>query len=112
MYCTIETLLTHRPCLWLQGSRVVNLLFGAYNGDLTALRRMALAGQDMAVSDYDGRSALHLAASEGHLDCVEFLVDKCHVPLNPRDRWGHTPYDDAVKFNQAAVQAYLEKCAR
>ena len=93
----------------IQGGRIINLLFGAYNGDLTALRRMALSNQDMSVTDYDGRTALHVAASEGHLDCVHFLVEKCRVPLQPRDRWGGTPLDDAVKFGQLEVARYLEE---
>lgn len=92
-----------------QGTRVVNLLFGAYNGDLTALRRMALASQDMSIADYDGRTALHLAAAEGHLECVRFLVENCSVQVNSKDRWGYTPMDDATRFQRSAVQQYLQK---
>ena len=87
----------------------MNLLFGAYSCDLTALRRMFLANQDMSVTDYDGRTALHVAASEGHLDCVQFLVEKCGVPLMPKDRWGGTPLDDAVRFGRLPVAKYLEE---
>lgn len=41
----------------------------------------------MTLSDYDGRTALHLASSEGHLDCVEFLIEQCAVPDDPKDRY-------------------------
>lgn len=41
----------------------------------------------MGISDYDGRTALHLAAAEGHLDIVIFLLEKCHVAPSPKDRW-------------------------
>jgi glutaminase len=92
-----------------QAGCVVNLLFGAYNGDLTALRLMALGRQDMSVADYDGRTALHLAAAEGHLDCVRFLVEKCGVDVTAVDRWGHTALDDAVRFQRSAVRDYLEE---
>ena len=54
------------------------------------LHRMAMADHDMAVPDYDGRTAIHLAAAEGHLECVRFLLEKCKVSHNPTDRWGIT----------------------
>jgi ankyrin repeat protein len=48
---------------------------------------MALSGIDMRIADYDGRTALHLAAAEGQLHVVRFLLEKCKVPLMPTDRY-------------------------
>jgi glutaminase len=44
---------------------------------------------DMTLCDYDGRTALHLAAAEGHLECVSFLLEHCNVPYNIKDRSVH-----------------------
>ena len=41
---------------------------------------------DMTQTDYDNRTALHLASAEGHLECVEFQLKYCSVPPNPKDR--------------------------
>ncbi|XP_074656361.1 glutaminase liver isoform, mitochondrial-like [Tubulanus polymorphus] len=86
---------------------IVNLLFGAFNGDVSAIRRYALSGMDMRQSDYDGRTALHLAAAEGHAEVVTFLLEKCDVPLTPKDRWGFTPMCDAKRFGHDSVVEIL-----
>ncbi|XP_003747690.1 glutaminase liver isoform, mitochondrial [Galendromus occidentalis] len=92
-----------------KGQKVVNLLFSAASGDVTAMRRHYLSGMNMGLSDYDGRTALHLAAAEGHIEAVEFLLKICGVNPCNKDRWGHTPLDDARTFGHSSIVDYLGK---
>ncbi|BES91719.1 Glutaminase [Nesidiocoris tenuis] len=94
-----------------KGLSIVNLLFSAASGDVAALRRHKLSGMDMSLSDYDGRTALHLAAAEGHLDCVTFLLEQCNVPHDKKDRWGNAPLDEAKTFGRVQIVEYLSKWA-
>ena len=58
--------------------------------------------------DYDFRTPLHLAASNGHLNVVRFIVDIVGAEMiNPTDRWNGTPYDDAVREHYDDVADYL-----
>ncbi|EFA11037.2 glutaminase kidney isoform, mitochondrial isoform X3 [Tribolium castaneum] len=91
-----------------KGMNVVNLLFSAASGDLPGLRRHKLSGMDMTLADYDGRTALHLAAAEGHIHCVNFLLQQCNVQHDIRDRWGRSPLDEALTFGHTAVAEFLQ----
>lgn len=75
-------------------------------GDVDALRRMAEDGINLSAADYDGRTALHLAAAEGKLEAVRFLIQH-GVDVNAVDRWGNTPLQDAVRARQAPVTALM-----
>uniref|UniRef100_A0A8C6UQ08 glutaminase n=1 Tax=Neogobius melanostomus TaxID=47308 RepID=A0A8C6UQ08_9GOBI len=88
---------------------VINLLFAAYTGDVSALRRFALSSVDMEQRDYDSRTALHVAAAEGHIEVVRFLLEACKVNPAPRDRWGNTPMDEALNFGHKEVLVFLEQ---
>lgn len=43
--------------------------------------------------DYDRRTALHIAASDGFLEIVQYLVEDRAADVNVQDRWGGTPLD-------------------
>lgn len=59
--------------------------------------------------DYDRRTALHVAASEGHLDICKFLVEEKGVRINRSDRWGGSPLDDAHRHRQEDVVKFLRE---
>ncbi|XP_053704430.1 glutaminase kidney isoform, mitochondrial-like isoform X1 [Synchiropus splendidus] len=88
---------------------VVNLMFAAYSGDVAALRRFALSALNMEQTDYDSRTALHIAAAEGHVEAVMFLTEICKVNPLMKDRWGNTPIEDALQFGHDGVASVLRE---
>ncbi|KAF3857284.1 hypothetical protein F7725_009143 [Dissostichus mawsoni] len=83
---------------------VINLLFAAYTGDVSALRRFALSSMDMEQRDYDSRTALHVAAAEGKTQRRRSLAP---LTLRCLCRWGNTPQDEAVHFGHHDVVTIL-----
>ncbi|CAM4658657.1 unnamed protein product [Leuciscus chuanchicus] len=94
---------------------VVNLMFAAHSGDVSALRRFSLSSMNMELKDYDSRTPLHVAAAEGHVDVVIFLTQACKVNPFVKDRWGNIPRDDAMQFGHNDVvkilQEYEQSCS-
>ncbi|MBT6120727.1 ankyrin repeat domain-containing protein [bacterium] len=87
---------------------VMGLCWAASQGDLEEIQRMVASGVDLNESDYDGRTCIHLAASEGHVHVVKYLMGK-KVNLVPKDRWGGTPLDDATRYNSQEICELLVK---
>jgi ankyrin repeat protein len=71
--------------------------------------RLYLQGLNLNISDYDGRTALHLAACEGHTLLLKFLLNVAKVDYHIKDRWGRTALDDARTFHRSACTALLLK---
>lgn len=84
-----------------------NLLYCASKGDVLGLSKVLRQGASPDAADYDQRTALHLAASEGHIKVVEILLNY-KASVNPTDRWGRTPLSDATKYGFKEICRLLE----
>ncbi|MEY2393422.1 ankyrin repeat domain-containing protein [Wolbachia endosymbiont of Tettigetta isshikii] len=54
-----------------------------------------------------GRTVLHLIAEKGHLDIVEYLVDKKKADFNIKDNDGRTPLHFAASNGRLEIVQYL-----
>lgn len=79
----------------------------AAEGNKTGLENEAQQGGDLGVADYDARTALHLASSEGHYETVKWLLLQ-GVHHTPTDRFGNTPLDDAKRGDYTQVITLLK----
>jgi glutaminase len=93
--------------------QISDTLFAAARGDVQALSLIHESGSDLFSADYDGRTSLHLAATEGHVNVVRYLMSI--LPLGAegdaivqlRDRWGKTAFIDATRTENVNVAALL-----
>ena len=89
----------------------------AFTGDLAGLRVLYTRGQNMAIGDYDQRTALHLAAAAGHMPIVQFLVEEVCVafaisrpPSHSLGRRGRvTDYEAENGRNQPQISAHVSE---
>lgn len=68
-----------------------------------------MQGADVnSTTDYDGRTALHIACVEGNTEAVKFLL-KHGASTQVRDRFNTSPLDDAIKFRHKEIVKTLRK---
>ncbi|XP_075884840.1 glutaminase liver isoform, mitochondrial isoform X2 [Nelusetta ayraudi] len=91
-----------------EGYQIMNILLAAFRGDVQTLRRYFLSGVDVNAVDYDGRSALHVAAAEGHTEVIRFLLENASADASLRDRWGSSPLQEARRHRKEAVVELLQ----
>jgi serine/threonine protein kinase len=83
------------------------LLQAAALGNLRAVDHILQANAKFInFRDYDRRTALHVAASEGHLEICRHLIEK-GAKINRSDRWGGSPLDDATRHRHRELITYL-----
>jgi Amt family ammonium transporter len=98
---------------WLQahGATTVDQRYGyvlclaGSKGDVKQLGVFVDSGVNMSTADYDGRTALHLAACNGHAEAVDFLIANSDS-INTIDRNRSTALDDA---KDAGIKAAIAK---
>jgi glutaminase len=91
-----------------QKAKVGELIWAASKGDHGATHRLIVRGFDQDAGDYDSRTPLHLAAAEGRIQVVEYLLEN-GAEVNPKDRWNETPLGDAHRHRHKQVVDFLQK---
>lgn len=84
----------------------VLLCAAAQIGSVDSISALIAAGATPNCS-YDGRTPLHIAAREGHLNATQYLVEVAGANIDTMDRWQSTPLDDALSMAHTAVSDYL-----
>jgi len=96
------------------GNRINNLITAAADGDVDEIQMLlhlnpdGSLGVDVSKGDYDKRTPLHLAAGEGHSECVRVLCE-AGADVNAEDRWMRRPLDDAFSGNHTQCIRILEE---
>eukprot|EP00928_Gymnodinium_smaydae_P038698 TRINITY_DN26634_c0_g1_i1.p1 TRINITY_DN26634_c0_g1~~TRINITY_DN26634_c0_g1_i1.p1 ORF type:complete len:2686 (+),score=507.28 TRINITY_DN26634_c0_g1_i1:210-8060(+) len=103
----VRVLLQQKHAKMGDASVGVTLCTLASENDTDRLRELHLSGLPMSLGDYDARTALHLASSEGKLESVAFLLNEAKVETNPLDRFLCTPLDDAKRHKWSCIEALL-----
>ncbi|WKY01090.1 hypothetical protein Q1695_015244 [Nippostrongylus brasiliensis] len=86
-------------------------MFAAKHGDISSIKRYLLMGMDVHERDYEDRTALHVAASEGNIACLKYLLSRWKESPEPKDRFGRTPLENAKFFKHTECIAILQTAA-
>lgn len=77
--------------------------------DTNKIKNLQSYGADLSAVDYDQRTALHVACSEGSLEVVKFLILN-GVPVHARDRQDRTPLMEAISIDHHEIIKFLVRC--
>ncbi|CDW55265.1 L asparaginase [Trichuris trichiura] len=72
-----------------------NLAMAAASNDLDSMKSWKSAEANLSVADWEGRTALHVAASVGNEEMVSYLLDNGVSPFST-DHTGHSALDKAL----------------
>jgi glutaminase len=88
------------------GDEQFRLFYAAYYNDIILMQRLNIMGWSVNAYDYDGRTALGVAASQGNFEGVKYLVSHGANPFH-KDFRGNSAFDDAKRENHREILEYL-----
>lgn len=80
----------------------VRVFWAAFYGDLYTIQILDKMGVHLSVKDFDSRTPLHIAASEGYLDVTKYLLNRGSV-INSYDARNNAPRNDSIREGKQAV---------
>ena len=102
----VASLLRSKGAVTINRNLGYRLCSAAATGNIDELKQCLDEGVNLNAADYDARTAMHLAACNGQLEVIKFLLANGAF-VSPRDRYNLAPLDDAERENQQEVISYL-----
>ncbi|CAF3211104.1 unnamed protein product [Rotaria socialis] len=81
----------------------------AFEGNLEAVQYLIACGVNPNLTDYNGRTALHLAVCSNHISVVKYLVEECNSSLTIVDVYLQTPIQEARSLPDTHIANYLQR---
>ncbi|KAL7542883.1 hypothetical protein ACHAWF_007271 [Thalassiosira exigua] len=109
---TVLRLRHHGAKLHMQRQTKAAVFNACSKGDIPTLQLFRLSGLNFSFSDYDQRTPLMIAASEGNEEVVRLLL-KAGADPTMKDRWGQTAVECANDGGHSAcVELFVDKSER
>ncbi|GJD12563.1 Probable serine/threonine-protein kinase WNK2 [Galdieria sulphuraria] len=88
-----------------------SLMEAVARNDSFEVQRLLDKGAPVTYFDYDRRTPLHVAASEGNVEVAKLLVER-GASTEARDRWGSTPVLEALVAGHKSLAKMLRNASR
>ena len=85
------------------------LLEATRRGDNLEIDKLVAAGADIHKAIWYGQNALHLAAVNGHIKTIDYLINEHNMDVNGEDDSGETAYTLAVVNAKAETARQLRE---
>ena len=82
------------------------MLDAAASGEITKLTSILSDGTDINECDHYGRTAMHLACAEGHLQMVAYLIN-LRANVSGEDKSGREPLNEAIENGHGKIVSIL-----
>lgn len=83
------------------------LYTAAYFGDHETVLALLLKGADVNGTNDDGWTPLHAASAQGHLRCIQIMVEDFKAKVNVLNQQGTTPIFHATIGGRRKIVDYL-----
>ncbi len=78
----------------------------AYEGDLNSLKLFYDCGANIMAENFQKRTAAHIAAAEGKIDIINFLIVDAKYDIIVKDKMGKTPLDYSEEMKNYIKNLY------
>jgi glutaminase len=85
------------------------MMHAVSENEVDEVKRLIRKGCAVGIPDYDGRTPLHVAASNNNYEIVEVILNVKGIQPNPVDNFEMTPFHDAMINKHFKVAELLKK---